>query len=61
MKARTPACAPGRDGVVVSDEIALSYQTALWASRPQFRFPAIGQTNAMATIEVQALDGNGVL
>jgi len=27
----------------------------------QFRFQQIGQTNAMATIEVQALDGNGVL
>jgi beta-galactosidase len=49
-----------RDGIVVTDEIFQSYQTAPWGGPVKLALKEIAETNGIATIEAQAFDENGV-
>ena len=49
-----------RDGVVVTDEINVEYQTAKWAEPSKLTLSEVAQTNGIATLEVRVFDRSGV-
>jgi beta-galactosidase len=50
-----------KDGVTVSDEIEVEYQTAKWGKPARLALAEIARDKDTATIEVKLLDANGVL
>lgn len=49
-----------RDGIKVSDEIHVGYQTATWGKPVKFTLRQIAQTNDIVTIEARVFDKNDV-
>ena len=49
-----------RDGVEVSDEITVGYQTAKWGKPAKMKLAEIAQKDGIATMEVRMLDSNDV-
>ena len=49
-----------RDGVEVSDEITVSYQTKKWDNPAKLKLEEIAQKDGIATMEVRMLDANDV-
>ena len=49
-----------RDGVEVSDEISVEYQTVKWAKPSKLTLSEVAQANGIATLEVRVFDSSGV-
>ncbi|MEQ1851536.1 MAG: alginate lyase family protein, partial [Chthoniobacteraceae bacterium] len=49
-----------RDGVEVSDELTVGYQTKKWGKPAKMKLEEIGQKDGIATMEVRMLDSNDV-
>jgi beta-galactosidase len=50
-----------KNGVTVSDEIELEYQTASWSKPARFTLAQLARDNDVVTIEANAFDAKGVL